>query len=141
MMTWVWLIVILISLIVEVLTQQLVSVWFAAAGLISFVVALKNGAVALQWTLFVIFSLLFMVLIRKYAKNWLTPTVEATNVDRYLGREAQVVRAPEKNGRGEVKIDGVEWTAVWEYPDNMVETGDPVEIVGVEGSKLIVKPR
>jgi membrane protein implicated in regulation of membrane protease activity len=67
--------------------------------------------------------------------------VEATNVDRYLGREAQVVRAPEKNGRGEVKIDGVEWTAVWEYPDNMVETGDPVEIVGVEGSKLIVKPR
>lgn len=141
MMTWVWLIVILISLIVEVLTQQLVSVWFAAAALISFVVALKNGAVALQWTLFVVFSLLFMFLIRKYAKTWLTPTVEATNVDRYLGREAQVVRAPEKTGRGEVKIDGVEWTAVWEYPDTMVEAGDPVEIVGVEGSKLIVRPR
>lgn len=141
MMTWVWLIVILISLIVEVLTQQLVSVWFAAAGLISFIVALKNGAVALQWTLFVVFSLLFMVLIRKYAKTWLTPVVEATNVDRYLGREAQVVRTPEKSGRGEVKIDGVEWTAVWEYPDNMVETGDSVEIVGVEGSKLIVRSR
>ncbi|MPM60643.1 hypothetical protein SDC9_107495 [bioreactor metagenome] len=140
-MTWIWLIIILISLIVEVLTQQLVSVWFAAAALVSFIVSIRNGAVALQWILFVVLSFVFMVVIRKYAQKQLTPNFEATNVDRYLGREATVLKVPEKTGKGEVKIDGVEWNAVWEMSDSMVEPGDQVEIVGVEGSKLIVRPK
>jgi len=65
---------------------------------------------------------------------FIKPKVAAENI---VGRQGTVTRrlAPE----GYVKVQGVLWKAICEEAE--LEAGDEVEVVAIQGLKLVVKPK
>ena len=67
-MFWVWLGVFVVSAIIEVITMDLVSVWFAVGAIIPFILSVCcPHLIILQVSLFVVISALMILLLRKFA--------------------------------------------------------------------------
>ncbi len=139
-MFWVWLAVMAISIIIEIITLELVSVWFAFGALIPFILSAIGGiAIEIQIPIFVVVSALLIIFARKYAQKLLFKNMNAkTNVDALVGKKCRLIEDTDFEHIGSVKINDVVWTAV-SFDGSMIKAGSIVEITNVEGNKLIVK--
>jgi membrane protein implicated in regulation of membrane protease activity len=64
---------------------------------------------------------------------------EKNVTEQIEGRRGLVTETIKPFGSGLVKVDGVIWTAIGEYPEVMIQTGCRIQVVRIEGVKLIVK--
>lgn len=135
-LAWVWLAIVIISLVVEFLTSEIVSIWFAVGSFVALIVALCGLNEAVQIILFVSVSLLFLVAARPFIKKWTKRNEIKTNVDSLIGRIAIVTEDIIDGNRGVVKLDSQEWSAI--SSDNLVKD-TKVVVLSIEGNKLIVK--
>lgn len=62
----------------------------------------------------------------------------ATNMDRFIGKQAKLNKEITEFSWGEVKIDGIVWN-VTTIDGSFIEKEKLVEVLAIEGSKLIVK--
>lgn len=140
-MFWVWLAVIVLSVIIEIATAELISVWFTAGAVVPFVLSAFD-AVSYPWqiVIFVVLSGAFMIGLRPVAKKFLLRNCnEKTNLDRIIGQKYTLLQSTDFEHTGKVMVNGVEWTAVAQ--DNQsIEQGTVVEVVSTSGNKLVVKP-
>lgn len=138
-MLWIWIGLIVIFVIVEAATVQLVTVWFAVggiAGLIAYTFGLK---IWMQILIFAVVSAVALAVTRPFVKRFTKGRKQPTNADRYIGQEATVTE-PISNelSKGAVRIGGLEWTA--RTVDNSeVDKGERVTVEAIEGAKLLVK--
>lgn len=135
-LAWVWLAIVIISLVLEFLTSEVVSIWFAVGSFVSLILAICNVNEAVQVIIFVAVSLLFLVCARPFIKRWTKRNEIKTNVDSLVGRIAVVSEDIIDGNRGVVKLDSQEWSAI--SSDNLVK-GTKVVVLSIEGNKLIVK--
>ena len=135
-LVWVWLAVVIFSLVVEFMTTELVSIWFFVGSFISMILALCNVDEAIQVIVFVAVSLLFMLIARPFVKKWTKRNEIKTNVDSLVGRIALVTEDIIDGNRGVVKLDSQEWSAI---SNEDIKAGVKVVILSIEGNKLIVK--
>jgi len=135
-LAWVWLAIVIISLVLEFLTSEVVSIWFAVGSFVSLILAICNVNEAVQVIIFVAVSLLFLVCARPFIKRWTKRNEIKTNVDSLVGRIAVVCEDIIDGNRGVVKLDAQEWSAI--SSDNLVK-GTKVVVLSIEGNKLIVK--
>jgi inner membrane protein len=119
----------IVLIILEVMTPGLVSIFF---GLSALVVALITFFVPglpepMQWVLFSIFSILFILLLRKTLKKTFSGTAEVSDgtTDPYSGKRAMVVVRITPNQPGRVEFNGSNWTAESEQE---IEVNTPVII-------------
>ena len=140
-MIFIWLGLILLFGVIEGLSAQLTSVWFAAGALVAFLLAVlgvKNWVI--QVIVFVLVSLIALILTRPLVKKIIAKRTEPTNADRNIGEEAIVtVTIDNVEGKGEVIVKGVPWTARSEsnFP---IPKDSRVRVKKIEGVKLIVEP-
>ncbi len=139
-MFWVWLAIIAISLVIEIITLDLVSVWFAFGALIPFILAAIGGiAIEIQISIFVVVTALLIIFLRKYAQKLLFKNMNAkTNVDSLVGKTYRLLEDTDFEHIGSVKVNDVIWTAISE-DGKLLKKGSLVEIVNVDGNKLVVK--
>ena len=139
-MFWIWLGLIVVAVIVEIATLDLVSVWFAIGAIIPFILSAIGGiAIEIQVVVFVVISALLIIFLRKYAQKLLFKNMNSkTNIDVQIGRVYRLLSDVDFENNGSVKINDVVWTAVSE-DGNLIEKGQLVEIVRVEGNKMIVR--
>ena len=140
-MLWVWIGVVAISLIVEALTMDMTSIWFAVGGLFALITwAIIPEQIVWQIAVFLVISALCIVFLRKIAKKFLLkkPTV-ATNIDKTIGTHTKLIEAIKQDAPGALKINGIVWTAV-SFNGLDIENGTEVEIIEIEGNKMVVKP-
>lgn len=136
-MVWVWAIVIALSLVVEFITMQMVSIWLALGGVVGLILALIGGvAIEIQIVVVVIVSLLAILFLRKFALKFLNSTSENKKADILIGKRTKMIEPTTKNDAGTIKINGVLWTAV---ADENIAVGEEVEVVEINGNKLKVK--
>lgn len=135
-LAWVWLAVVIISLVIEFLTSEVVSIWFSVGSFVALILALCNFNEAVQVIIFVAVSLLFLVCARPFIKKWTKRNEIKTNVDSLVGRIAIVTEDIIDGARGVVKLDSQEWSAI--SSDNLTK-GCKVVVLSIEGNKLIVK--
>ncbi len=140
-MLWIWIALIVIFVIVEIATVQLVTVWFAigsVAGLIAYAFKLD---IWLQLLIFAVVSAIALAATRPFVKKFTEGHKQPTNADRYIGEEAFVTERIENAlAKGVVKIGGLEWTA--RSADNEIfEVGEKVTVEAIDGAKLIVGHR
>lgn len=65
-----------------------------------------------------------------------------TNIDRLIGQTAIVKETiNNKKEQGVVRINGMDWTARAEEIDEVILKGKPVEILDIQGIKLIVRKK
>ena len=88
-MTWVyiWLGVVALSIIIEFVTTDLVSVWFIFGGLLAMILALVDVDLIWQLVAFIALSAILLVLCRKPILKVLGNNKESTNADSLVGRE------------------------------------------------------
>lgn len=138
-MLYIWFVVIVICCALEAITFALCSVWFAAGGVIALIAASFGATVPQQLFVFVLFSAIFMVLIRPLCRRFLFAKQEPTNADRIIGETAVVVEDIDNLRRtGQIRVYGQIWAACSVDADVILKDAI-VRIVAIQGAKAVVE--
>ena len=138
--TFLWFALLVIFVVAEAATVNMVSAWFAIGSLASLITALLGGKMWLQVVVFLAVSAVMLALLRPIAKKYFTPKLTRTNVDALAGKTCLCVTAIDNlEGVGQVKIGDVEWTAR-SLTGEPIPAGAEVKIDRVEGVKVYVTP-
>lgn len=138
---YVWLAVTATALIVEFITAELVSIWFVGGGLVAMLLA----GLGLDWYFhvpsFIVVSLALMLCLRRVAMKKLVKDDVKTNAETVIGKDFVLLKDISFNSSGEIKINGVVWTAVAEDENAEIHAGTKVIVERIEGNKYIVKEK
>ena len=137
-MLFVWFAIIIIAAFIESQTMDLTSLWFSVGSLFALIIAIiDNDNILLQTIVFLVVSFILIATVRPIAKNYFKTNIISTNSDRLIGKIAVCTKEIGLGERGEVKIDGKYWMAVISGEED-INAGDKVEVLAIEGVKLIV---
>ncbi len=135
-----WLTVLIICLIAEAVTIQLVSIWFAAGAIGALLSAAAGFDIAVQLIVFLILSFVLLLGLRPFVKKFLRPKQDRTNADRILGETAVVIQTIDnQNGTGQVRLMGQIWSARNMRNDEIINSGETVVIRAISGVKAMVE--
>lgn len=127
----------ILTVVAEIFSQQLISIWFAAGALAAFVAVCFDASLVVQCILFVVVSVLLLVCTRPIVKKIFTFGIKDTNTQE-IGRIAVVIQPIDPiKGTGRVRLDGVDWIAVSKN-GAVIPKQSSVRIEAVEGTKLFV---
>ena len=134
-----WIVLLVVLIIIEAVTAQLVTIWFAAGAAAALVSELCGLKPWLQWVIFIAVSAVALIATRPLVKKMTKKNVQPTNADRCVGQTAVVIEDIDNiEGKGLVHVNGVTWTA--RSSDGTVFRKDEhVTVEKIEGVKLIVK--
>lgn len=142
-MAFLWGLVIIVSALFEGITAGLISLWFVIGGIVSFILSILGVKESVQIPVFIIISILSMIALRPFVKKTVYKKGEKnrTNVDRLIGNICIVTEQINNlKNTGEVRINGQRWSAKILNDDATIEVGTKVEIIDIEGVKLLVQP-
>lgn len=132
-----WIILFLVLLFIELATVNLISIWFAIGAVVAFIISFFTDSILVQLLVFVVVSIIALFitlpLVKKVRNKGKTIP---TNLDRVIGKKAEVVKAIRPNHYGEVEVFGNVWTAI---SDDVFQIGDKVIVDRIDGVKLIVR--
>lgn len=134
-MVYIWLIIVIILGIFEMLTTNLVSIWFVISGIITMIISLFCDNLYIQFGTFVILGVLLMPLSKKVYKKIKKDKVK-TNIDRIVGMKGIVTENITKDNIGEVKVDGKKWSA---YSDTDISKDEIVKVLSISSTKIKVE--
>ena len=140
-MLFVWIAVMILAVVLEAVTTQLVSIWFAAGGVAGLVAFALNVPAWPQVLVVAVVTLLLLICTRPLVRRKLKTKQVHTNADRYVN-EIGIVTGEICNmeDRGQVKVMGSVWTARSEGQE-LIAVGTEVKVLRIEGVKLIVRPQ
>ena len=133
----VWGTVMVVTIVAEIATTQMISIWFSCASLVSLVLACFNAPRWAQFCVFVAMTALLLILTRPIVKK-LKKQYVGTNADMNIGKTAIVTETIHNElSQGRATIGGVSWKAV-SADGNVIEKDETVTIQDIEGAKLVV---
>ena len=135
-MSFTWMVLFIVLILIEIFTINLVSIWFAIGALASFVISFWINSTTWQIATFVGVSFLSLLLTRGFVKKVRGGKIEATNLDRVIGKIGIVTEEITKLEPGEVKVDVKRWSAI---SSKRIKIDSKVEILSIDGVKLNVK--
>lgn len=131
-----WLIIVIVLAVIESMTINLVSVWFIASASISLFLSFFVDSFYIQFAVFVLLGLVFMLITRPILKSKFGKSNVKTNLDRVIGMKGVVTEDISKLTVGEVKVDGKVWSAI---SDKKIEAGTTIIVEALDGVKLVVR--
>lgn len=134
-MFYIWLLVAVILGILELLTTNLVSIWFVISSLLAMLVSKFTNSLFIQILVFVLVGVLLVPISKKIYKKIKSDNVK-TNLDRIIGMVGVVTEDITKDNIGEVKVDGKKWSA---YADMDISKGEKVKILSINSVKIKVE--
>lgn len=137
-MTSTWTIIFLILLFIELITINLVSIWFAIGALFSAIVSIFTDSVLIQFLAFLLVSIVTLIITKPVVKKINKKKFTPTNLDRVIGQQGVVTKKISKDSYGLVKVLGSIWTAT---SDDFIDGGSRVIVQKIDGVKLIVKKK
>ena len=135
-MTVFWFGTFIFLLIVEIVTVNLVTIWFALGALFAIISSMFTDSFIIQMLVFVFVSLISLIVTKPLLKKFKGFEVTPTNSDRVIGMVGEVTKKIDKNKYGQVQVFGNSWTAT---SDQVIEVGKKVKVLSIDGVKLIVK--
>lgn len=138
-MIYAWAAAIIVFLIIEAVTTQLVTIWFALGSAAALVACALDISLPIQIVIFVAVTSVTLVATRPFIKKITQKKFSPTNADRCIGKTAKVVeKINNEEECGAVKINGVVWTAR-SLNSTQIEKDDFVTVKKIDGVKLIVE--
>ena len=134
----IWFALVFVFLIIEAMTLNLVTIWFAFGSLCAFITTYFTDNIVIILLVFVLSTGLSLLLTKPLLEKFLKSKGEKTNFDRIIGQIGVVTRDIRKHETGRVKIDGKDWMAI---SKDEIKRNSEVEILQIEGAKLIVRKR
>ena len=137
-MVWFWAFAFITTLVIEIISVELVSIWFTFGALVAFILALFEVGITIQIVVFLIVSTVLLASLRAIFIKFLKNSNEKTNIDLIIGKVVTLEKDITENEAGEVKISGVTWRVV-SSDNSSIKSGEKVQIVEIQGNKFIVK--
>ena len=134
-----WLIALVLSIVIEIATLGLTTIWFAGGALLAVIAAALGLPLVVQIVLFFAVSLLLLYFTRPVAVKYFNKDRVKTNAESLVGKQAIVISEIDNlQGIGQVTVTGMEWSA--RTAEGMtIPVGSVVNIVAINGVKLIVE--
>lgn len=136
--TFIWTLVLVISVIVEAITVDLVSIWFGLGAIAALIGEWVGLSPTIQMILFAVISVVCIIISRPLAKKYLRGNTIKTNLDRIIGKQCLVTETITADNKGEVKVMGNLWAAT-SLNNEKIQAGEYAEVVSIEGAHVIVK--
>ena len=136
-----WLVIAIGLFVLESMTTQLVCIWFGIGALVTMIAAFFGIVLPVQLVVFLIVSVAVLLAIRPAAKKKLLMEKHPTNADMVIdmtGIITETVNNIEETGR--VTVNGLSWATRAACDDDIIEIGDKIRVMRIEGVKLIVEP-
>ena len=134
-----WLLLIIVFVIIEALTVQMLCIWFAGGALVALVSSLFDMPVGFQVTAFAVCSAALLILTRPVIKKMNRSPRTRTNADRIIDSVALVTEEINSlNAQGAVKVSGQIWSARAKG-SSPIPVGTKVVVRSIEGVKVIVE--
>lgn len=133
----VWSVFIIVAVIVELVTADLVTIWFIVGAIGALIAAVFNASELVQLIVFIVLSVSLLFATRPLTKRMMEKGLVRTNADRVIGMIGIVTKEICPNEVGEVKVENVLWRAINYHNDTFV-IGEKVSIDAISGSKLVI---
>ena len=136
----IWLVLFVTMLIIEAIGPALVSIWFALGAVIALILSfIPEVAWWIEVIVFVVISIATLLALRPILKRYIKRNNYNTNIDSFTGKRGYVIEDITYLRPGAVKIVDVSWTAIPVNKDEKIVENEIIEVVAVNGNKLIVK--
>lgn len=138
---WIWLALVIVAVVVELISTDMTSIWFAIGALVAMILAIfPEVAWYVQLPVFLVISFVLLLSLRPIAKKYLTSRDNTkTNVDALAGQRVILQTAPTAAEAGTATIGDVTWMVVSENPSDEFAAGETAEVAEVRGNKLVIK--
>ncbi len=140
---WFWLAVIILFLVIEMITVSLVSIWFVGGALAAFLAAYFTDTMWIQVVAFLGVSVVLLVLLRPLARKLSVKQKDqmVSGAKAMIGKQAIVTEEIDSvHAKGAVQVNGQYWTAKTKLFEDKIPKDTIVDIIDVDGVKLIVSP-
>ena len=85
---YVWLMSLVVFVVIEIATMGLTTIWFAGGSLIALLLAVFETSFYMQLGVFLIVSIALLVVTRPLALKYFNKSVEKTNAEGLIGKQA-----------------------------------------------------
>lgn len=133
----VWIVFIVVSAIIELETQDLITIWFTLGAVVALIACLLKANIIIQFALFLAVSAIAIICTRPLAKKMQAKEIIKTNSDRIVGMIAIVTKDISPETIGEVKVESRYWRAI-PQENEVYAIGEKVLIKAISGTKVIV---
>ena len=135
-----WAIITVVFVIAEIVTVQLVSIWFAAGSFATMLCTyfLDFGIIG-QLSVFIFSSAAFLLMTFPFLRKKRAISHVGTNHELDVGKNALVIEdIHNETGTGRVRLNGVDWSAVSADGEAVIPKDTIVTVIRVDGAKLEV---
>lgn len=137
---WIWIAVIVLAAVIEVLTDQLIAIWFIPGSAIGVVLDFLEVPFIWQALVLLVTTAVGIFVGKKFISKKLKSSSTKTNIDAIIGERCIVTEKIDNfAGCGQAKVKGQIWSARGVGEDDIFEVGEALHIVAIEGVKLICK--
>ena len=139
---YMWLILLIATLILEGVTVGLTSIWVSGGALAALVVCACHGPVWLQVVVFFAVTFVLLFFTRPWAMKYLNNKRVRSNYEDTIGREVRIIETVDNHKEtGKAILNGMEWTARALHSDELFEVDELAYVADVSGVKLILRKK
>ena len=137
---YIWLLICVLLLGVELSTMGLTSIWFAIGALFAYFAASMGASLVTQLFVLLIVSCLTLFFTRPLVVKHINMKTTKTNVDELVGKLCVVTEDIDNlQGTGAASLNGQPWMARSKDPEEIISEGEQVKVTEIAGVKLIVE--
>ncbi|MFT5875156.1 MAG: hypothetical protein ACI8WT_004137 [Clostridium sp.] len=131
-----WVSVAALALFIDITTSSFMFVWFAIGAIAAILAIVFNATLVIQAIIFGAVSAVFMAIGYPIVKKTIKKTVEKTLTmeEGYIGSEITITK--DIDVKGNIKFQGIYWTV--KNVGKPLKKGDLVQVIGIEGNKLLI---
>lgn len=139
--TYCWFALVIVLIIIEAITTELVTIWFAGGAVLALVLSAFGAPLWAQTGTFAAASIALLLLTRPLVKKYIKKGAGENGLDRMIGKQG--ITTEEINnlaGTGEVQVDGQYWMARTENNNLTIKKDQVIMVRQIHGVRLIVEP-
>ena len=138
-MLYVWLGVTVVALVLEFVTSDMISIWFAGGGLVAMILTALGLQYYVQIPAFILVSVILLLCFRKMVMKRLASSETKLNADSVIGKEFILLEDISFNKPGAIKVNDVVWSAIAKDETTSIPKNTVVRVVDLKGNKYIVE--
>lgn len=135
LMTYIWLAIVILLIIVELMTIHLTTIWFVTSAIVSLILTFFIDSFTVQFIVFIVLGIILLITTRPTLLKLLAKYRQKKGIKHLIGMRGQVISPISKNQLGEVKVDGQLWLAT---SDVTLENGSFVTVMEVNDNIIKV---
>lgn len=133
-MNYIWFGIVALLSLIEIITVDLVAVWFIISGIIVILISAYIESFLMQFLIFILAGIIPLVFLRPYIKKYLM-RIKIKNNMKFLIGKIGVVTKEVNEVEGEMKIDNNLWPVV---ASKRIKVGSKVKIDSIENLTIFI---